>query len=37
MTLALGDIAPDFEAKTTEGQGYRLTPHVQRYYETTKA
>ena len=20
-----------------EGQGYRLTPHVRRYYETTKA
>jgi len=22
---------------TAEGQGYRLTPHVLRYYETTKA
>jgi hypothetical protein len=22
---------------TAEGEGYRLTPHVRRYYETTKA
>jgi hypothetical protein len=25
------------DAKAAEGQGYRLTAHVQRYYETTKA
>jgi hypothetical protein len=24
-------------AKAAEGSGYRLTAHVQRYYETTKA
>ena len=24
-------------AAAAEGQGYRLTPHVRRYYETTKA
>ena len=25
------------KAAPAEGEGYRLTPHVRRYYETTKA
>jgi len=28
---------PSTGAKAADGQGYRLTAHVQRYYETTKA
>jgi len=28
---------PSASVASTEGEGYRLTPHVRRYYETTKA
>ncbi|HUP08988.1 MAG TPA: formate dehydrogenase [Caldimonas sp.] len=39
--VSRSDPAPEPAAATgtkpEEGQGYRLTAHVQRYYETTKA
>lgn len=28
---------PSASVASTEGAGYRLTPHVRRYYETTRA
>jgi hypothetical protein len=34
---ALAPVGPAGIAATGDGDGYRLTPHILRYYETTKA
>ena len=35
--VAAAPVTTTAKAAPVEGEGYRLTPHVRRYYETTKA